>query len=171
MQFAAQLGEPVLGELYQYWLTKCDGRRAAARSDIDPIDIPQLLPHLTLTEVIGGGERFRYRLAGTQVEERFGCSLTNCYLDDLMHGSYLEYVLDLYRKLLDDFGPVYSESTFGRDPSQKLRAKRLMLPLSDNQESVNMVLSAMLYLPSDPNDRSTVLRAQYQFSPPQSDAV
>ncbi|NIA69832.1 PAS domain-containing protein [Pelagibius litoralis] len=166
MQFLNQLGEPLLVELYQYWLARCDGRRAPARADIDPIDIPKLLPYVTLTEVLGDGARFRYRLAGTKVEERFGCSLTNCFVEDLMQGAYLTYVQDLYKKLLASFAPLYSESSFGLDRTPTFRAKRLMLPLSDNQQSANMVLSGMLYVPADPNDRSTVLRSLDRFNPP-----
>lgn len=166
MLFVNQLGEPLLVELYQYWLARCDGRKAPARADIDPVDIPRLLPYITLTEVVREGPRFRYRLAGTKVEERFGCSLTNCFIDELMRGDYLTYVQDLYKQLLESFAPLYSESSFGMDEIPKFRAKRLMLPLSEDQKTANMVLSGMFYVPGDPNDRSTVLRSLDRFNPP-----
>ncbi len=159
------LGEPVLVELYRYWVERCAGRRAPARADIDPVDIPHLLPHVLLTEVVDAGGRLRIRLAGTKVEERYGCALTNRLIDEILHGPYLDYLQDLYRKLLDSFAPNYSECLFAPDKVRTLRVKRLMLPLSDDQKTVNMVLAGMVYEASDPHDRSTVLHAIDHFTP------
>ena len=168
------LDEPLLAELYRYWLERRGERSLPARGDIDPVDIPQLLPHIALTEIVpspGGKEpRFRYRLAGTEIEQRFGCPLTNCFLDELKEGEYLTYIQSLYRQLMTDLAPVYSESSFETGDSNILLAKRLMLPLSDDQQSVNMVLSGVVYSDSAPYHRATVLPFQAQFSAPPSEA-
>jgi hypothetical protein len=160
--------EPLLAELYAYWLQLRGDRIAPARSDIDPVDIPHLLPHIALTEIVdgdsGAGRRFRYRLAGTQIEQRFGCSLTNRYLDELKHGGYLHYIKGLYDRLIAEKAPVYSESSFKTGDADVLQAKRLMLPLSEDGETVNMVLAGVVYADSDPNDRTTVLGFQNRFS-------
>jgi hypothetical protein len=37
---------------YAYWEAKRDGRLMPSRSDIDPTDIPKLLPYVTLIEVL-----------------------------------------------------------------------------------------------------------------------
>lgn len=166
MQFVEQLGEPVLIALYQYWSDRRDGRKAPGRADIDPIDIPGLLPHVSLADVLDGGARYRIRLAGTKIEERFGCSLTNSIVDEVMHGPYLDYVQGLLRKLVRDCAPLYSESSFEPGRTRRLRVKRLMLPLSNDQASVDMILTGMIYVPSHPNDRSTVLRSLDHFMPP-----
>ena len=162
------LDEPVLAELYRYWAERRGERSLPSRSDIDPVDIPHLLPHIALTEIVtepGGEEpRFRYRLAGTQIEERFGCPLTNRFLDELKQGEYLTYVQSLYRQIMTDRAPIYSESSFEAGDTNTLLAKRLMLPLSDDQKNVNMVLSAVLYRDSAPHHRATVLPFQAQFS-------
>jgi hypothetical protein len=52
-------------DLYTYWLSKRGARVMPARTDIDPADIPQLLPYLTIAEK--AGDQFRYRLKGTGV--------------------------------------------------------------------------------------------------------
>ena len=46
------------------WGGKLAGRSMAARADIDPVEIPSLLQHLMLVDVVANG-RFRYRLIGT----------------------------------------------------------------------------------------------------------
>lgn len=168
MAIEESLDEPLLAELYQYWSERRGTRRAPARADIDPIDIPHLLPYIALTEVVlpsdGEAPRFRYRLAGTEIEDRFGCPLTNRFLDELKEGEYLAYVQSLYRHLMAEVLPVYAESSFETGDSNTLLAKRLMLPLSDDQQSVNMVLSGVLYRDSTPHHRATVQPFQAQFS-------
>ena len=166
MHLVDQIGDPELIELYRYWSEKCDGRRAPQRADIDPLDIPHLLPHVSLTEVLDGGARFRIRLAGTKVEERFGGALTNRIVDEVIHGPYLDHVQGLLRTLVGDFAPLYSESSFEPEQRHRLRVKRLMLPLSDNQQRVSMIFSGMIYVSNSPNDRSTVLHSLDHFRPP-----
>jgi len=172
MTFAASLDEPLLAELYRYW-SDCRGERfAPARGDIDPVDIPHLLPHVALSEVGGGGRRlrFRYRLAGTQIEERFGCPLTNRYLDELKHGQYLDYIVALYERIIAEQVPIYSKNSFSDGDQNTLWAKHLMLPLSEDGIEVTMVLAGIVYVDSHPSHRTTVLSAQNQFYPSTTEA-
>lgn len=169
MTIVEALDEPVLAELYRYWSALRRGRMAPARADIDPVEIPQLLPHIALTEVVAGSTgkapRFRYRLAGTQIERRFGCPLTNRYLDDLKQGGYLQFVRNLYNRLVAEAAPVYAENSFRTGDSGALQVKRLLLPLSDDGATVNMVLAGIVYSDSD-NDlghKPTVLDLQHSF--------
>ncbi|MEQ8332152.1 PAS domain-containing protein [Nisaea sp.] len=53
--------EDRLNDLIAYWRGKRSGDRLPARRDIDPVDIPDLLPHIGLIDVIGEGTDFRYR--------------------------------------------------------------------------------------------------------------
>ena len=173
MTIAEVLDEPVLSALYDYWAGHRRGRKAPARADIDPVDIPHLLPHIALTEIVpdpeGGEPRFRYRLAGTEIEERFGCPLTNRFFDELKQGEYLAYIQSLYRRLMTELAPVYSEGCFETGDANKLLAKRLMLPLSDDQTTVTMVLSAIVYRDTAPHHRAKVLPVQDRFSAPQNE--
>lgn len=169
MNFVDSLDEPLLAELYRYW-SQCRGERfAPARNDIDPVDIPHLLPHVALCEIVsdgnGQGRRFRYRLAGTQIEERFGCTLTNRYLDEVKHGQYLDYIVSLYERIIAERMPVYSEGRFSDGDQNTLWAKRLMLPLSEEGAEVTMVLAGIVYVTSEPGFRTTILRVQNAFHP------
>ena len=62
--FLEHLDEP-LRTMYAYWRSKREGRRMPSRQSIEPSEIPRLLPHVMITEVIDHGARFRYRLSGT----------------------------------------------------------------------------------------------------------
>lgn len=61
-----------LRELLEYWRSKRGSRLMPARADIDPIEIPTLLPIIGLVDVLDGGARFRFRLLGTEVVDAAG---------------------------------------------------------------------------------------------------
>lgn len=166
MAFDKALDEPLLAELYAYWSARRQGRVAPARGDIDPIDIPNLLPHIALTEIVPAADdttRFRYRLAGTQVERHVGSPLAGRYLDELMRGSYLAFLVELHDRLVMAKAPLYSENRFTSEDSAQLHAKRLMLPLSDDGDTVTMVLTGLVFNCGDATRQCTILDAQDRF--------
>src|SRR5271165_4002420 len=69
-------------DLYAYWQAKRGARLMPARSDIDPADIPALLPYVMLIEK--AGNQFLYRLVGSGVVREVGHDATGTYV-----GSYL----------------------------------------------------------------------------------
>jgi hypothetical protein len=166
--FAERIGEPRLRRLYDYWRSRRNGRRCPSRADIDPVEIPALLQHLVLTDVIDGGARFRWRLSGTEVERHFGGSMRGRYIDELLRGEYLEYLKGLYRTVLAGETPVYSENGYASDDgwdacSEVLRTARLMLPLAPAGEPINMVLVGQLFFTSMARTQTTVMVVQDGF--------
>jgi hypothetical protein len=69
-------------ELYHYWLAQRGPRAMPARSDLNPGDIPALLPHLMLVDKVA--DCFRYRLIGTGVTREVGHDATGSFV-----GSYI----------------------------------------------------------------------------------
>ena len=55
---AANLNAPALKVLFAYWVGKCGGRFAPTREDINPKDIPSILPNIHMHEVLDGGRAF-----------------------------------------------------------------------------------------------------------------
>jgi len=136
-----------LRALYHYWQRQAGGRAMPARRDIDPADIPSLLPHLILTDVLAGG-RYRFRLIGTEISAAQGIQATGRYLDEVLQGEdYRAYVLGLYDELVQRRRPLYTDSFFLslRDGAAERHTKRLMLPLSADGVRVDMVLVGQLF--------------------------
>ncbi len=52
--FRAQLVMQGQRELFDYWLRSAGGRRMPARSDLDPLKVPRLLPHIGLIDLKQG---------------------------------------------------------------------------------------------------------------------
>ncbi|HZS83706.1 MAG TPA: PAS domain-containing protein [Stellaceae bacterium] len=154
--FADQLGDPMLRSMYEYWRRKCAGRAMPSRRDIDPSEIPKLLPHMTITEVIGNGARFRYRLSGTAVTEAFGRSLTGQYVDEVMKGQYRDLILRLYRNVCLARRCVFCESKYTGSKNPGVTTKRLLMPLSEDGTTVSQVLAIQTFLYAS-HDRSILV--------------
>lgn len=157
MPLFATIDHPLLQEMYRYWLDLRQGRRMPARRQIRPEDIPPaLLPHIFLIDVLPGdgpaGNRYRLRLAGTHIVEHMGAGLTGKYIDEIARGALYER----YRQFFDAvaMGPAahYLASELYWRNRDWMMYRRLLLPLSDDGRTVNMLLGAGFYEPRDSLD-------------------
>jgi hypothetical protein len=135
-------GNPILNDALAYWNRKRSGRVMPQRRDIDPTEIPHLLPHLQIIEVIEGGARFRYRLVGTRLVEAFGAEYTGKFTDEILSGDRASMVLRMYRSTCAARRPIYIWSTYSSPREVDLVAERIFLPLSEDGKEVNMILGA-----------------------------
>lgn len=158
MGFRALIAHPALRQLYGYWLGQRAGRPAPLRRDIDPIDMPKLLPDLIIAER-AGPEDLRYRLVGTHIVRAHGLDYTGWLLSDLarQHDA-LALARQLYAPVLDQALPVYSEGPF-RWPGGEFRwTRRLHLPMSSTGESVDMALVGQVFDPRAPDETASLIR-------------
>ena len=157
--------------LYTYWLSKRGTRAMPSRADIDPGELRALLPHVLLVDVIEDGKDFRYRLVGTELERHFDRAVTGRLLSELVSGAYLDYMRSLYLSAVIEGVPVYSANSFddGRSGFALIadfkRTYRLMLPLSRDGETVDMVLCGQLFESIRDRDEPDVLLVD-RDSPP-----
>lgn len=144
----AAIRQPKLRALYDYWDRIRGDRTMPARADFDPLDIPDLLKDLILVDVEDkvDGLRFRYRLAGTAVEEYLGVSLTGKYIDEVMSPVALVPFRETYIAPVTLKRPVYS-STGLRLPNMDYPRviSRLILPLSSDGVRVNILLNGQSF--------------------------
>lgn len=117
-----------------------------ARTDIDPVQIPKLLPWIMLIDVEGSGATFRYRLVGSEIANLVGASLTRKTVGSTVGGRYTEWLLGVYRTAVEQKKPVFSQSelAFGSHGQTRV-VSRLMLPLSNDGSSVSMILNGQEY--------------------------
>lgn len=133
---------------YRYWQQKSAGRAMPRRADIDPTEIPKLLPDVMLVDVMPDG-RYRYRLIGTENARAQGINATGRYLDDVVPGDeYKAHVMALYSECVRERRPLYSECLFLASQRQapERHTKVLFMPLSENGESVNIVFVVQLFV-------------------------
>jgi hypothetical protein len=151
MGFSASIFDERLVALYDYWCDKRGDRAMPSRSDIDPVEMRPLLPHLMLLDVVDGGRDFRYRLVGTEIERNFGPPLTGRLIGDVLSGDYLAYILALHRRVLAEAAPAYAENSFNDERSgyaivaPHKRAYRLSMPLSKTGDAIDMLLCGQVF--------------------------
>lgn len=146
MSFEDHLDDPQLKQMHAYWRQKSGVRPMPSRRDIDPTELPRLLPHLLISEVLDGGQRFRYRLAGSAITQASGRNVTGCLVEDVVTGSYCDYINELHRRVCRTGRPLFADSPY--DAGKRGRnffAKRLLLPLSDDGVAVNQIISLLIF--------------------------
>jgi hypothetical protein len=138
---ATVISDTRLMEGYEYWRRKAGGRRMPRRADIDPAEIPKLLPHIRLIDVIGPG-RYRYRLVGTEVQRFHGTNPTGRYVHEVLAGPIGARIIAVYDECVRDRRAIYFENEFlALDGSGvPRRSKVLFAPLSEDEHVVNQVL-------------------------------
>jgi PAS domain-containing protein len=146
-EVASPITEPRLRQVYDYWRCKATGRAMPRRADIDPTEIPNLLPDVMLVDVLPQG-RYRYRLIGTENALAQGMSATGRYLDEVLPGpEYKNHVIALYNECVGARRALYSECLFmapdRREPER--HTKVLFMPLGGDGETVNMVFVMQVF--------------------------
>lgn len=130
--------DPVLLSLFRYWDAQRGTRAMPERRDIDPVGMGNaVLPFVALAEYVGG--RIRCRLVGTEIVRRFGKDFTGRYLDEIVAGSYLAFLNDLFRQMHEHGVPVFSESLFRWDVGGHRLTRRIYLPLGDTEVRMGLI--------------------------------
>lgn len=128
-----------LKDIYAYWLKKKGDRFAPSRADIDPTEIPLLLPYVGLVDVFRNPLRFRYRLTGTQISSAYGKELTGRYLDEIDLDGHQREIIDEYRTVAESGQPLCAIWDYQRNDGRHLHYERLALPLSSDGKTVDML--------------------------------
>ena len=123
----------------EYWHSKRNGRRMPSRRDIQPTEIPRILPHIVLNDVVPGTPvRYRYRLVGTRVTDYYGMDPTGRFFDDVATGTFYDAVVDAFEACRLSLRPRFDRLE-GIWPTVHTYW-RLMLPLSDDDVDANIIM-------------------------------
>jgi hypothetical protein len=136
-----------IARVYDYW----QARRPSpgmlpGRQHIKPLELNGLLPHVWLCDVRRDPLRFRYRILGTAITMAMGKDVTGYWLDDV-HESFVS------SKAYADFAAAVqakAPSLYRGRPQFHLHKdyvaiERLLLPLAENGEDVDMLLGLTVY--------------------------
>lgn len=137
--------DPVHGAVLAYWETKRGARRMPARRDIDPTELPRVLPYLQLIEAVPP-DRFRYRLVGTAIVQIFGHDYTGRFLDELALGAErTNFFAGKLQAVRDNARPMFVRTQYVSAKGVHFMANRLYVPLSEDDRNVNMVLGSLTF--------------------------
>jgi hypothetical protein len=138
-----RIPHPRIREIATYWETKRRGRRAPSRRDLDPpFEIRRHIAHLFMLDVVEPGPRFRIRLVGTEVTRAVGGDHTGRFLDAVSPSDHYAGLRQEIDDVVFNFVLRYRVSDMGWQGRRFVRYHRLMMPLSNDQEHVNIVFGA-----------------------------
>ena len=117
------------------------GELMPSRSDIDPAEIPKLLPHVRLVDAVGPGH-YKYRLVGTEVRKLHAKDPTGRYLHEAMTGPVGARIIAIYDECVRTRRAIYFEIEFLDDELNGLRrhSKMVFAPLSVDGQVVNQII-------------------------------
>lgn len=147
LAFRAQLVIPEQRQIYDYWCDCAGDRDMPSRGDINPRDIPNLLPFVSLIDIEEESMRYRVRLAGTSLYEIYGGEITGKYVDELDWGMNRDYWMLSYRRVVEGALPAQGVVRSPYECSEHLAQFWLRLPLANDNGSVDKILSYDAFVP------------------------
>jgi len=145
---ALHFDRSLLGKLLVYWNHKRRSRLMPSRADLDPCDLP-LRAHMgmiVLTDVIGDPPRFRYRLVGSKITAAVGRDATGNWLDEIFSPKEFEKRVRGYRWVASHRIPLRVVSHLRLVTQQWIEVETLVLPLSREDNTVDMILSVSQFM-------------------------
>ncbi len=142
------LAHPVLADILDYWNAKRGTRMMPGRSEISPLDLRDHLGWIILLDALPGFTDFRYRLVGTKVAHYFGADGTGKTISEAfapLGPKVVSAIQDIHRRAAEARCPVHvhGEAAWLADGFDTFDS--LYLPLSEDGESANMILSAFTF--------------------------
>lgn len=143
-----------LEALHEYWLSIRAGRRMPAHADIDPVEMPRhLLANILLVEVSRAPLRFYYRVMGTGIVKMLGEDWTGKFVDEVIGVN--QNVLQQYIDVAESAEPSIYFNQFSKFDKllgrhRMLDYERLLLPLSDDDQTVHHLLGSTILTPTAP---------------------
>jgi hypothetical protein len=142
---------PRLARFHEYWLSKCRPGLLPGRQDIDPVEIPELLPWMILLDPVGvpGGYRFRMRLVGTGIVARTGQDATGKWYDELFTPRDVARFSAIYVEVMKSRRPHHYHSDFDiarLEGREHVRYERLICPLAADGVTVDMLAGIVAFL-------------------------
>jgi len=139
------LGAPRLREAFAYWDGKRAGRVMPCRGDIDPVEMPRLLPYVMLIDVLAAPVDFRYRLIGTEVRAIAARDYTGRRFSEVVGKGRGSVVWDGCEQVVATRAPYTGSPPYVGPERELRRCENLLLPLSENGSDVSMIFKIISF--------------------------
>ncbi|MFO0295034.1 MAG: PAS domain-containing protein [Rhodospirillales bacterium] len=134
------LREPEFLQAQVYWHECRKEKSMPARADLDPMRMHRILSKVLLIDVLGAAPFFRFRVVGTQIADWAHFDASGRTLDQIEAPGYRQMLMATYGEVRGARRPIAHRIRWD-EPNGAHRYKRLLLPLADDGENVNMILS------------------------------
>ena len=135
--------QDVIGTAGRYWDSVRGGRALPSRRDLDPAEIPRILPFVMLVDVEPEPLDFRFRLIGTEIQAIVARHTRGRSFSSIPFMAPGNPIWSEYEWVVDSRRPLVSALSYvGNDRFvQKLR--HCLMPLSSDGGAVDMIFVAV----------------------------
>ncbi|GHD48971.1 hypothetical protein GCM10017083_20700 [Thalassobaculum fulvum] len=131
-----------------YWADRCRSVGGTpGRRDIDPLDIPELLPWVNLVDVFrrANGLAFRHRLVGTAIVEMWNRDSTGLWFHELYAPEKMARVQPALEEAVLSTRPRLVHDDLGEIGKPYWSFTSLVLPLASDRRNVDMLMLVSQY--------------------------
>lgn len=139
-------------EALAYWADKRGDRALPLRSDLDPVEIPQLLRHLILIDVLDGPRDYRYRLMGDEILTRVTPGLKGRRFREIDGKGPGTGLWESMTRVVNTGLPRYGRAGYAGPHRYTAGVNDLLLPFSEDGSTVSQVLVVALFRDREPEE-------------------
>lgn len=118
-----------------------------SRADIDPVENPHLLPNLLLISVRHEPLDFYYRLIGTEIDRHSIQPNSWKWVSEIPHNAAPSRIFSTYKTVVETRAPTDRELPYVGPMKDFKHVHHVMMPLSDDGETVSMLFGAVDFVP------------------------
>jgi hypothetical protein len=130
-----------LRALLRYWAEKSAGRAMPLRQQIEPTEIPRLLPIALLADVTPSGARMR--LLGSEATSAYGKEMRGLGVADIQFGDFTVPWLDAFFRVIQSVKPAFAAGTYRRG-NELCRIETVLMPLTEDGLSISQIFGGLL---------------------------
>ena len=143
---------PNLKRLLNDWESWRHGKKFPSRADFDPVNLKYILGHLSLIDVTYDPLQFHYRVYGSFLTQRIGKEMTHKSVDDLPGEGNAERIKAHLSQVIQDRIPMaFLRLHRFQDSDLPRNSESLMLPLSNDGEVINMIMTGVVWDMEEPD--------------------
>ena len=133
-----------LRALLRYWTEKSGGGAIPFRQQIEPTEIPRLLPIVLLADITLSGTTMR--LLGSDATNAYGKEMRGLGVADIQFGEFTVSWLDAFLRVIQSAKPAFAVGTYRRG-TELCRIETVLMPLTEDGSSVSQIFGGLLIRP------------------------
>lgn len=133
----------IIDQALAYWSRIRAGREMPARADLNPADIPKLLPCIILMDVLHDPLDFRYRLIGTEIDRICSRNYKGTKLSELPDKKSPNPIWRHHVEAVEARAPVRRELSYTGPDGDVRRIEHCLLPFSTDGKAIDQILVAV----------------------------
>ena len=133
----------IIDQALAYWNRIRAGREMPARADLNPGDVPKLLPYMILIDVLHDPLDFRYRLIGTEIDRIVARNYKGVKFSGLPEKRAPNPIWQHHQETVETRAPVRKELSYYGPDGDVRRIEHCLMPFSSDGKTVDQILVAV----------------------------